>query len=198
MNQFATWLVGKDARFSAVATIVLLVAAGIGIAAVRRLLRRAIGLLQSRLHVPHETVLLIIRLAAATLWVLVGLFILDLWGIGIAGVWTFLASLIAVIGVGFLAVWTIVSNATAGLFITLWRPFQLGQTVEILPETLKGRVVDRNMMFTVLREEAGSVLHVPNNLFFQRVFRVSTSATRSLFESLESEQTTPGSDTPKA
>jgi small-conductance mechanosensitive channel len=198
MNELAAWLVGKDARVAAVATIVLLVAAGIGIAALRRLLRRAIGPLQSRLHVPYETALLITRVAAASLWLLVGLLILDVWGIPIAGAWTFLASLIAVIGVGFLAVWTIVSNATAGLFITLWRPFQLGQTVEILPETLKGRVVDRNMMFTVLREETGSVLHVPNNLFFQRVFRVSTSAARSLFESLESKQTAPGSGAPNA
>jgi small-conductance mechanosensitive channel len=100
--------------------------------------------------------------------------ILNIWGIGIGGVWAFLASAIAVVGVGFLAVWAMVSNVTAAVFLAVWRPFQLGQTVEILPEALRGRVVDRNMMFTVLREDAGSVLNVPNNLFFQRIFRVTS------------------------
>jgi hypothetical protein len=43
-------------------------------------------------------------------------------------------------------------------------------------------------MFTVLREEGGSALHIPNNLFFQRIFRVSDTGRRSLYESLESER----------
>ena len=74
---------------------------------------------------------------------------------------------------GFLATWAMVSNVTASLFLTIWHPFRLGDTVELLPENLKGRAIDRNLMFTVLREESGSVLQVPNNLFFQKIFRVS-------------------------
>ena len=65
-----------------------------------------------------------------------------------------------------------ISNATANLFITIWRPFQLGDTVEFLPENFKGGVVVRNLMFTVLREENGARLLVPNNLLFQKIFRV--------------------------
>ena len=72
-----------------------------------------------------------------------------------------------------MAVWAIISNATASLFITIWRPFQSGDTVELLPENFKGRVVGRNLMFTVLRMEDGERLHVPNNLFFQKMFMVS-------------------------
>ena len=48
-------------------------------------------------------------------------------------------------------------------------------TVELLPENLKGRAVDRNLMFTVLAEDDGSFLQVPNNLFFQKIFRVARS-----------------------
>jgi small-conductance mechanosensitive channel len=76
------------------------------------------------------------------------------------------------IGVGFLATWAMISNLTAHLFLTVWRPFRLGQVVSLLPEDLKGRVVDRTMMFTVLREESGATLMIPNNLFFQKIFRV--------------------------
>jgi small-conductance mechanosensitive channel len=43
----------------------------------------------------------------------------------------------------------------------------LCQTIELLPENLKGRVIDRNMMFTVVREEGGTLLQIPNNLFFE-------------------------------
>ena len=101
------------------------------------------------------------------------------------GLWTLLVSAVTVIGVGFLAVWTMISNVTASLFITIWRPFQFGQTIELLPENLKGRIVDRNMMFTVLREEGGARLHIPNNLFFQKAFRVSGGETLYRFEELE-------------
>jgi len=31
-------------------------------------------------------------------------------------------------------------------------------------------------MFTILREESGIVLQIPNNLFFQKMFRVSGHA----------------------
>jgi small-conductance mechanosensitive channel len=58
-------------------------------------------------------------------------------------------------------------------FITIWRPFHLGDNVELLPENLKGRVIDRNLMFTVLSEDSGATLLVANNLFFQKIFRVS-------------------------
>ncbi len=76
------------------------------------------------------------------------------------------------IGVGFLATWAIISNFTASLFLTIWRPFRLGDTVVILPENTAGRVTQQNLMFTVLREQDGSVVNVPNNLFFQKMFRV--------------------------
>ena len=103
------------------------------------------------------------------------------------------------IGVGFLAVWTIVSNITASVFITIWRPFRLGETVEILPESLRGRVIDRNLMFTVLREASGAALQIPNNLFFQKMFRVSASDEQYLFEYLEEGGRSPtGSPRPEA
>lgn len=103
-----------------------------------------------------------------------------------------LISAAAVIGVGFLAVWTMVSNVTASIFITIWRPFHLGETIELLPENLKGRVIDRNMMFTAVRDETGCVLQIPNNLFFQKMFKVGDGGSRSLFELLEGRNVSAG------
>ena len=188
MDQIASWLErGNISLLTVVATIALLIATAIVVLLLNRLLRQLIKRVEKRLHLPFDTVRVVTRIASGGLWLLAALLALNLWGVSVGGLWTLLASAIAVIGVGFLAVWTIVSNVTASFFITVWRPFQLGQTVELLPENLKGRVIDRNMMFTVLREEGGSVLQIPNNLFFQKAYRVSDGG-KTWFEYLESER----------
>jgi hypothetical protein len=40
-------------------------------------------------------------------------------------------------------------------------------------------------MFTVLREGEQTALFIPNNLFFQKTFRVTAAGNRYLFEALE-------------
>ena len=173
MDQIAA---GLDRYHISVATILatigVLVVASIAIGLLNRLLRRWLARSVARFNWSYETGLLIARLVRGALWVVTGLLALDVWGVPIGGLWAILASAAAVIGVGFLATWTMVSNLTASFFITVWRPFQIGQVMEIVPENLKGRVVDHNLMFTVLREEGGSLIKIPNNLFFQKMFRV--------------------------
>jgi small-conductance mechanosensitive channel len=177
------------------ATVALIISALIAILALNRLLRGWLRRVEARVNLSSETVLTLTRVVSAGLWLVTAMLVLNLWGISVSGLWTLLASAIAVVGVGFLAVWTMVSNVTASFFISLWRPFRLGQTVEILPENLKGRVIDRNLMFTVLRDEDGNLLQVPNNLFFQKMFRVSVRGKPSLFECMENERTDASSGT---
>jgi small-conductance mechanosensitive channel len=175
------------------ATVALILFALIAILALNRLLRGWLRRVEATVPLSYETVLTLTRAVSIGLWLVTGLLVLNLWGISVSGLWTLLASAVAVVGVGFLAVWTMVSNVTASFFISLWRPFRLGQTVEILPEALKGRVIDRNLMFTILRDEGGNLLQVPNNMFFQKMFRVSDRGKPSLFECLENERTNVGS-----
>jgi small-conductance mechanosensitive channel len=167
------------------ATGVILVAAFIGSLLIKSALRRLSLSIQPRLRLPSEAMVLLTRVLSSLLWLCAGLLVLDVWGVGVAGVWAVLASAAAVVGVGFIAVWTMVSNITASLFIGIWHPFRLGEIVEVLPEQLGGRVIDRNLMFTVLREASGATLQIPNNLFFQKMFRVSASEEQYLFEFLE-------------
>jgi small-conductance mechanosensitive channel len=173
-------------------TVVILIAASIAAVIVNRVLRQLLLKVQPKLRLPSAMVLAATRLPNALLWTCAGLLILDVWGFDVAGLWTFLVSTVAVIGVGFIAVWTMVSNVTASLFISLWRPFRLGETVELLPERLAGRVVDRNLMFTVLRETEGVILQIPNNMFFQKIFRVTESREQHLFEFLDGDSAAPG------
>lgn len=184
MDAVLDWLRHSNVSFGTVfATVFILIAAGAVVALSKRYIWKLLERLERR--VSYETSLIIARSVAAALWLVAALLVLSLWGVSVSGLWTLLVSAAAVIGVGFLAVWAMISNITASFFLTIWRPFRLGQTVELLPESLKGEVIDRNMMFTALREDSGSILQVPNNLFFQKVFRVSGSAEPSLFEHLK-------------
>jgi len=188
MNALLAWLMKHNVDLATIfGTVAILAAASIVSVLLNRLMRRSLKGIEQRLALRYETLLTITRIITGIFWLITAMLVLSLWGVSVSGLWTLLVSAAAVIGVGFLAVWTIISNVTASLFITFWRPFQFGQTVELLPENLKGRVIDRNMMFTVVREESGALLHVPNNLFFQKIFRVSGSSELSHFELLESQ-----------
>jgi len=175
MTQIIEWLNQHNINaVNAIGTVVILLLASIVIPVLSRLLNQWLTYLQSPLNFTDKTNSIINRVIIAVLWALIVFIILDVWGIGLAGVWAVLVSAITIIGVGFIATWAMTSNFTASFFLALWRPFHVGQTVEVLPENLKGRVVGRNLMFTTLSEESGSVLQIPNSLFFQKMFRVGS------------------------
>jgi small-conductance mechanosensitive channel len=178
MNQIIEWLNQHYVSVGTViGTVVILIVASIAMLVVNRLLRHWLAYLQGRLHQSDETNLIISRIVTAVLWAVTALVIISTWGVSLGGVWAVLVSAITVIGVAFLATWAMISNITASFFLVLWRPFRFGQTVEILPENLKGRVTKSNLMFTTLREDDGNELQIPNNLFFQRMFRVGDQPT---------------------
>jgi small-conductance mechanosensitive channel len=127
------------------------------------------------------------RLLTGVLWIVAAMLVLEIWGVSVGGLWTLLVSAATIVGVGFLATWTMISNITASFFIALWRPFHLGDTIEMLPEKLSGRVIDHSLMFVVIRENSGTVIQIPNNLFFQRMFKVSSGRDKTLFEEYESD-----------
>jgi len=180
MNEIIAWLDQHHVNLAPIVTsTAVLVAAGVAISLLKRLLNNWLNSIQPRLQLSHATISTIIRVVTVTLWLIVVLLILDAWGIGLTGLWGLLVSSIAVIGVGFLATWAIVSNFTASLFLTIWRPFRVGDTVVLLPENTAGRVTDRNLLFTMLREQDGSVVNVPNNFFLQKMFRVIAGGEQS-------------------
>jgi len=174
MTQIIEWLNQHNINVvNAIVTVAILFFASIIILLLSRFFNRWLTDLQGRLNLTDETNFIISRVITAFLWALTIFIVLDVWGIALGGVWAVVVSAITLVGVGFIATWAMISNFTASFFLVLWRPFHVGQIVEMLPENLKGRVIDRSLMFTTLSEESGSVLQIPNNLFFQKIFRVS-------------------------
>jgi small-conductance mechanosensitive channel len=188
MNDLAVWLDRHNISVMAVlATVGLVVGAFALSYLLKRPLQDSLRQLASRLRLPYETLLTTTRFLIGALWIVVAMLVLEIWGISVGGLWTLLVSAATIVGVGFLATWTMVSNITASFFITLWHPFHLGDDIEIVPENLRGRVIDSNLMFVVVRENGGAVIQIPNNLFFQKMFRVIGSSNKTLFEEYESD-----------
>jgi small-conductance mechanosensitive channel len=174
MNDFAGWLDRHNISVVAVlATMAVVIGALILSHFLKRPLRESLRQLAARLRLPYEAVLTATRVLVGALWLITAMLVLEIWGVSVGGLWTVLVSAATIVGVGFLATWTMISNITASFFIAVWRPFRLGDTIEILPENLSGRVIDTNLMFIVVRENSGAVVQIPNNLFFQKMFRVS-------------------------
>ena len=81
--------------------------------------------------------------------------------------------------VAFFAAWSVLSNIFCMLLIATTRPFRLHDQIEVLESGdkpgLKGRVLDINLIYTTLEESgengAGTLLQIPNSLFFQRITR---------------------------
>jgi small-conductance mechanosensitive channel len=118
---------------------------------------------------------------------------LNFWGFGLGGVWSGVLGLLAGIGVALIATWALVSNMTGSMFLSIWRPYRLGDTFEVLPEAVKGRAIDRNLMFTVLQQDDGAIVSIPNNLIFQRVVRCYPAPPEAV---MEAEDTPVPAETP--
>jgi small-conductance mechanosensitive channel len=188
MNDFTAWLDQNHISVVAMlATIAVVIGAFVVSHFLKRPLRESLRQLAPRLQLPYETVLTATRLLVGALWLIAAMLVLEIWGVNVGGLWTVLVSAATIVGVGFLATWTMISNITASFFIAFWRPFRLGDTIEILPESLSGRVIDTNLMFIVVRESSGALIQIPNNLFFQKMFRVRGNNTKTLFEEYESQ-----------
>jgi len=144
----------------------------------RRRMRARLRQLHKDRGLPFETIVALERWAVLLLWIVVAIVLLNYWNVQFGSLWATLISVLGVVGVGLLATWTMASNMTAGTLLAITKPFELGQEIEILPEGVKGRAIDRNMMFTTLREADGSTVTIPNNLIFQRIVRCESSRRR--------------------
>ncbi|MBJ6984439.1 mechanosensitive ion channel family protein [Luteimonas sp. MC1750] len=114
--------------------------------------------------------------------------LLVLQRLGVSGtvLWTAFTGFAAVAAVAFFAAWSVLSNVFCTMLILATRPFRLHDHIEILEggdkPGLGGRVTDINLVYTTLQEvddagePRGSVLRVPNSLFFQRSVRRWRSA----------------------
>lgn len=85
--------------------------------------------------------------------------------------WTLITTVLALVAIGFVASWSVLSNVLCSLILMIARPFQVGDTVELTAQGLRGKVKRFDLLFTTLEAEGGDLIRVPNNAFFQGPFR---------------------------
>ena len=149
------------------------------------LLQRLVRLLVRRLvdgrGLPLEMAVVLRRLSASLIAADALLLILERMGVSGMVLWTAFTGFAAVGAVAFFAAWSVLSNIFCAVLIFSTRLFRLQDHIEVLENGekpgLKGRVVDINLIYTSLQEveadasDGGSVLQIPNSLFFQRSVR---------------------------
>ncbi len=147
----------------------------------RRLIERSAAL-------PPNVRIVLRRLVSFVVFAAASLMVLDVFGVSATVLWTAFTSFAAVGAVAFFAAWSVLSNIFCSFLILTTRAFRVGDLVELLENGekpgLKGRVMDVNLIYTTLQETdgeaSGTVLQIPNSLFFQRTLRRWRGALPSL------------------
>jgi len=147
----------------------------------QRLVRAFVRHLVNGRGLPPEMATVLRRLSATLIAAATALLILERMGVSGMVLWTAFTGFAAVGAVAFFAAWSVLSNIFCTVLIFSTRLFRLYDHIELLENGekpgLKGRVVDINLIYTTLQEidadarDGGSVLQVPNSLFFQRSVR---------------------------
>lgn len=145
---------------------------------IRRVMRRA----GDRYRLAPEVVVGARRVCGFLVYATALLLALERLGVSGTWLWGAFTSFAAVGAVAFFAAWSVLSNIFCAMLIFTTRPFRLYDYIELIEggdkPGFRGQVTDINLIYTTLREVGadpqgggGSVLQVPNSLFFQRAVR---------------------------
>lgn len=94
-----------------------------------------------------------------------------IWGVNVKDLWISVAGILAMVAVAFFAVWSLVGNILAGFIIFFTSPFKINDTIEILPDEIKGKVLAINTFYSIIVDQDDNYINIPNSLFFQKYIR---------------------------
>lgn len=97
--------------------------------------------------------------------------VLNVWGIPTDTLLAVVGTVLGLVAIGFVAVWSVLSNLLCTFVLILFKPFRVGDELEIPGDSVTGKVVDLTLIFTTLRGSNGEYVQVPNNMFFQKIFK---------------------------
>jgi small-conductance mechanosensitive channel len=103
--------------------------------------------------------------------VLTVLLILSRWGFQINGIIAVIGTVLGLVAIGFVAVWSVLSNFLCTLVLVILKPFYVGDEIELPVANVRGKVIDLSLVFTTLESAPGETVMIPNNTFFQQIFK---------------------------
>jgi small-conductance mechanosensitive channel len=111
--------------------------------------------------------------------VIATLLILGRWGFEINGIIAVIGTVLGLVAIGFVAMWSVLSNFLCTLVLVMLKPFSVGDEVELPVMNVRGKVIDLSLVFTTLESGPEETVMVPNNTFFQAVFKRRRGAVTS-------------------
>ncbi|MBF0233712.1 MAG: mechanosensitive ion channel [Desulfamplus sp.] len=170
-----------------------------------KLIKRMAKIITEKRKISAPLILGIHSILRWFIYISVTMIILQQAGLKINSLWTLITAASAMVAIGFVAMWSVLSNLLCTLMLVIFRPFQIGDKIEIIDPAMtagiKGRVRNINMLFTTLLEINNNnheawLIHIPNNLFFQKIIKCKTgNQTYSLDEQLFEKESLLKSDT---
>lgn len=105
------------------------------------------------------------------------IFILTVWGVDKAELFTIMASVLTVIGIALFAQWSHLSNITSGIIIFFNHSVKLDDTIAILDKDyeVEGRINDIGLFFVKIKTKKGEEVSLPNNVFLQKMITKKSS-----------------------
>jgi small-conductance mechanosensitive channel len=150
----------------------------IGALTIMRVAKMFMNRLSSTYTLPVKVATLALRVIGFFVYGGAILWALERLGVSGAVLWSAFTGFAAVGAVAFFAAWSVLSNLFCALLIYTTQPFRVGDIIEVIDggdkPGVKGRVLDINLVYTTLAEEAGgsvTTLQLPNSMFFQRIVR---------------------------
>lgn len=111
------------------------------------------------------------------------LLILGRWGFQINGIIAVIGTVLGLVAIGFVAMWSVLSNFLCTLVLVIMKPFSVGDRLDLPTSGVGGRVTDLSLVFTTLESAPGETVLIPNNTFFQTIFKRRVGAVTNDLES---------------
>jgi len=124
-----------------------------------------------RYHLKHSRGTHIQKVLKLSLYTLLFLTLLVIWGIKPDNVWIVGSAVFSFVGIGLFASWSFLSNILASLILFFTSPYKIGDVISFHESSkdFKGLVTDMTLIFVYITQDDGSVISIPNNQILQRV-----------------------------
>jgi len=120
---------------------------------------------------PRVTV--IKKLITFLLVIILGTFLLFIWGVKQSELLLFISSLLTVVGIAFFAQWSILSNVTSTFIIFFNHQVKIGDKINVFDKDypIEGTIIDVGVFFTIIKNDEGEEVSIPNNIFIQKMIK---------------------------
>lgn len=131
--------------------------------------RRSVGSLKKKM--PKTNVSKVTSWIHAAIILIAAIIILQLFEFPMMVLIGLVGSLCTVVLLGLISTWSTLCNFPCTLYLVATKPFSVGDELEIPGDNIKGRVIDITLAYTVLEDEEGFQVNIPNAHFLYKQFR---------------------------